>query len=81
MDLAEVPGVHDMDRYELLKDIGSGNFGVARLMRDKKTRELVAVKYIERGEKVGGGNVQSSMFVCRCWFGNLSFVKAVLGIS
>jgi len=52
MDLAEVPGVHDMDRYELLKDIGSGNFGVARLMRDKKTRELVAVKYIERGEKI-----------------------------
>lgn len=63
MDLAEVPGVHDMDRYELLKDIGSGNFGVARLMRDKKTRELVAVKYIERGEKVGGGNVLSSMFI------------------
>lgn len=52
MDLAGVSGVHDMDRYELLKDIGSGNFGVARLMRDKKTRELVAVKYIERGEKV-----------------------------
>lgn len=63
MDLAEVPGVHDMDRYELLKDIGSGNFGVARLMRDKKTRELVAVKYIERGEKVGGGNVLSLMFI------------------
>lgn len=52
MDLAGVSGVHDMDRYELLKDIGSGNFGVARLMRDKKTRELVAVKYIERGEKI-----------------------------
>lgn len=41
-----------MDRYELVKDIGSGNFGVARLMRDKKTKELVAVKYIERGEKI-----------------------------
>eukprot|EP01018_Ginkgo_biloba_P035077 Gb_04315 [translate_table: standard] len=40
-----------MDSYELLKDIGSGNFGVARLVRDKKTRELVAVKYIERGQK------------------------------
>eukprot|EP00850_Spirogloea_muscicola_P002063 SM000008S22152 [mRNA] locus=s8:54961:57100:- [translate_table: standard] len=40
-----------MERYELVKDIGSGNFGVARLMRDKKTKELVAVKYIERGEK------------------------------
>ena len=41
-----------MDRYELVRDIGSGNFGVARLMRDKKTKELVAVKYIERGDKV-----------------------------
>jgi serine/threonine-protein kinase SRK2 len=44
--------IQDVDRYELVKDIGSGNFGVARLMRDKKTRELVAVKYIERGEKI-----------------------------
>lgn len=41
-----------MDRYEHLKDIGAGNFGVARLMRDKKTKELVAIKYIERGNKV-----------------------------
>ncbi|CAM6087410.1 unnamed protein product [Calypogeia fissa] len=48
----DVPGLHNMDRYELVRDIGSGNFGVARLMRDKKTRELVAVKYIERGEKI-----------------------------
>lgn len=39
-------------RYEPLKDLGSGNFGVARLVRDKKTKELVAVKYIERGKKV-----------------------------
>lgn len=35
-----------------MKDIGSGNFGVARLMRNKKTRELVAMKYIERGRKI-----------------------------
>jgi serine/threonine-protein kinase SRK2 len=41
-----------MERYELVKDIGSGNFGVARLMRHKQTRELVAMKYIERGRKV-----------------------------
>lgn len=40
------------DRFELVKDIGSGNFGVARLMRDKKTKELVAVKFIERGDKI-----------------------------
>jgi len=41
-----------MERYELLKDIGSGNFGVARLMRNKETRELVAMKYIPRGLKI-----------------------------
>lgn len=40
------------ERYEPMKELGSGNFGVARLVRDKKTRELVAVKYIERGKKV-----------------------------
>ncbi|KOM46217.1 hypothetical protein LR48_Vigan06g152300 [Vigna angularis] len=47
----DMPIMHDSDRYELVRDIGSGNFGVARLMRDKHTEELVAVKYIERGEK------------------------------
>nr|GMD02845.1 serine/threonine-protein kinase SRK2A [Ipomoea batatas] len=40
-----------MEKYELVKDIGSGNFGVARLMRNKETKELVAMKYIERGLK------------------------------
>ena len=41
-----------MDRYDVIKDIGSGNFGVAKLVRDKWTGELYAVKYIERGLKV-----------------------------
>ncbi|XP_004299667.1 PREDICTED: serine/threonine-protein kinase SAPK2-like isoform X2 [Fragaria vesca subsp. vesca] len=41
-----------MERYEIVKDIGSGNFGVARLVRDKLTRELFAVKFIERGQKI-----------------------------
>ncbi|CAN1259042.1 Serine/threonine-protein kinase SAPK3 [Linum perenne] len=40
------------ERYEMIKDLGSGNFGVAKLVRDKKTKELVAVKYIERGKKI-----------------------------
>nr|AHE78414.1 open stomata 1 isoform 2 [Brassica oleracea var. capitata] len=44
----DLPIMHDSDRYELVKDIGSGNFGVARLMGDKQSNELVAVKYIER---------------------------------
>ncbi|GKV21258.1 hypothetical protein SLEP1_g31254 [Rubroshorea leprosula] len=48
----DMPIMHDSDRFELVRDIGSGNFGVARLMRDKQTEELVAVKYIERGEKI-----------------------------
>ncbi|KAL3630264.1 Serine/threonine-protein kinase srk2a [Castilleja foliolosa] len=41
-----------MDKYELVKDLGSGNFGVARLLRHKQTKELVAMKYIERGHKI-----------------------------
>lgn len=48
----DMPIMHDSDRYDFVKDIGSGNFGVARLMRDKVTKELIAVKYIERGDKV-----------------------------
>ncbi|KAG0477201.1 hypothetical protein HPP92_013605 [Vanilla planifolia] len=48
----DMPIMHDSDRYELVKDIGAGNFGIARLMRDKQTKEQVAVKYIERGEKI-----------------------------
>ncbi|KAE8694067.1 Serine/threonine-protein kinase SRK2F [Hibiscus syriacus] len=41
-----------MDRYEILKDIGSGNFGVATLVRDKWSGEFYSVKYIERGPKI-----------------------------
>ncbi|CAN0864294.1 Serine/threonine-protein kinase SRK2I [Linum grandiflorum] len=48
----DMPIMHDSDRYDFVRDIGSGNFGVARLMRDKVTKELVAVKYIERGDKI-----------------------------
>lgn len=48
----EMPIMHDGDRYELVKEIGSGNFGVARLMRNRASGDLVAVKYIDRGEKI-----------------------------
>ncbi|OMO92038.1 hypothetical protein CCACVL1_06930 [Corchorus capsularis] len=41
-----------MEKYEVVKDLGAGNFGVARLLRNKETKELVAMKYIERGHKV-----------------------------
>lgn len=36
----------------MIRDIGSGNFGVAKLVRDVAKRELYAVKFIERGQKV-----------------------------
>ncbi|KAL6893497.1 hypothetical protein ACP4OV_007595 [Aristida adscensionis] len=48
----DMPIMHDGDRYELVRDIGSGNFGVARLMRNRANGQLVAVKYIERGDKI-----------------------------
>jgi hypothetical protein len=35
-----------------VKDLGSGNFGLARLEREIATGELVAIKYIERGDGV-----------------------------
>jgi len=41
-----------MERYEVIRDIGSGNFGVAKLVRDVSTNELFAVKFIERGQMV-----------------------------
>ena len=53
-EAADLEGMHDHERYELVKGIGSGNFGLARLVRDKLTRELVPVKYIEHGKKVRG---------------------------
>ena len=54
-----------MDKYEAVRDIGSGNFGVARLMRNRETRGLVAVKLIERGKRVGG--LPSSLFYLPFW--------------
>lgn len=41
-----------MDKYEEVKQLGAGNFGIARLMRNKQTKEMVAIKYIERGHKI-----------------------------
>ncbi|WCJ43501.1 Serine/threonine-protein kinase SAPK2 [Euphorbia peplus] len=41
-----------MERYEIVKNIGSGTFGVAKLVRDKCTKALFAVKFIQRGHKI-----------------------------
>lgn len=62
-----------MDRFEILKDIGSGNFGVAKLVRDKWSGELYAVKYIQRGQKVL--YVPSFLWIL-IWVGVLFYVLA-----
>jgi serine/threonine protein kinase len=41
-----------MDKYEFIKKLGSGNFGVINLMRHKETGEMVAVKQLPRGPKI-----------------------------
>ena len=53
-----------MERYEIMKNIGSGNFGVAKLVKDKWTRELYAVKFIERGQKVCFISLTFFFFFC-----------------
>mmetsp|Transcript_5584 Transcript_5584/g.20325 ORF Transcript_5584/g.20325 Transcript_5584/m.20325 type:complete len:347 (+) Transcript_5584:341-1381(+) len=45
-----LPG--DLPGYQFVKDIGAGNFGIARLLKSDATGELVAVKFIERGPMV-----------------------------
>lgn len=52
-----------MERYEIIKDIGSGNFGVAKLVKEKWSGELYAIKFIERGFKVPFSN---SMYLFCC---------------
>jgi len=42
----------EVENYQLLKEIGSGNFGVTYLAKDKKTGDTVAIKFIERGDKI-----------------------------
>jgi serine/threonine protein kinase len=39
-------------RYRKIKDINSGSYGFVQLCQDTRTNEQVAVKFIERGEKV-----------------------------
>ena len=39
-------------RYRKIKDINSGSYGFVQLCQDNRTNEQVAVKFIERGEKV-----------------------------
>lgn len=61
-----VPIVHDSDQYDFIRNIGAGNFGIARLMRNKQTNEQVAIKYIERGSPVSY-NLNAN-YVCLLYF-------------
>ena len=42
----------NIDEYETVKKLGSGNFGVTFLMKHKETGELVACKQMVRGQKI-----------------------------
>lgn len=64
----------DLGKYELIRDIGSGNFGVAKLCRAKDTGELVAVKFIERGEKIDK-NVEREIINHRMLSGHPNIVR------
>ncbi|KAK6152713.1 hypothetical protein DH2020_012352 [Rehmannia glutinosa] len=79
----DMPIMHDSDRYDLVREIGSGNFGVARLMRDKQTKELVAVKYFERGDKILAYEVLQGSFLLSTtyiWSELLSFNGIIMSI-
>ena len=54
-----------MERYEIVKELGSGNFGVAKLVREKWSGELYAIKYIERGQKVVLSFLLCSLYLFR----------------
>ncbi|KAF3605699.1 hypothetical protein DY000_02044955 [Brassica cretica] len=41
-----------MEKYEVVKDIGAGYIELGGLMRVKNSKEVVAMKFIERGSKV-----------------------------
>ncbi|GAB4817582.1 hypothetical protein N2152v2_004628 [Parachlorella kessleri] len=66
-------------RYDFVRDIGSGNFGVAKLMRDKRTGELVAVKFIPRGEKIDK-NVERELLNHRMLSGHPMIIRFREGV-
>ncbi|XP_050894888.1 serine/threonine-protein kinase SAPK7 isoform X2 [Lathyrus oleraceus] len=41
-----------MEKYEQVKDIGYGNYAAVKLIHNKETKAIFAVKYISRGHKV-----------------------------
>mmetsp|Transcript_39330 Transcript_39330/g.75360 ORF Transcript_39330/g.75360 Transcript_39330/m.75360 type:complete len:336 (-) Transcript_39330:575-1582(-) len=47
-----ISAFQDVDEFKYVKDLGSGNFGIARLCVNESTGEKVAIKYIQRGPKI-----------------------------
>ena len=39
-------------RYEKVQDLSAGSFGFVQLCRNKQTGELVAIKLMERGDRI-----------------------------
>mmetsp|Transcript_6454 Transcript_6454/g.11780 ORF Transcript_6454/g.11780 Transcript_6454/m.11780 type:complete len:356 (-) Transcript_6454:187-1254(-) len=52
------------ERYEVVKELGSGNFGVTKLVRDKQSGELLAAKFLERGKGIDT-NVEREILIHR----------------
>ncbi|QDZ24611.1 serine/threonine protein kinase [Chloropicon primus] len=52
------------ERYDVVKELGSGNFGVTKLVRDKEGGELLAAKFLERGERIDT-NVEREILIHR----------------
>mmetsp|Transcript_7072 Transcript_7072/g.18257 ORF Transcript_7072/g.18257 Transcript_7072/m.18257 type:complete len:344 (-) Transcript_7072:315-1346(-) len=52
------------DKYEVVKELGSGNFGVTKLVRDKSGGELLAAKFLERGKSIDT-NVEREILIHR----------------
>ncbi len=52
------------DKYDVVKELGSGNFGVTKLVRDKSGGQLLAAKFMERGKSIDT-NVEREILIHR----------------
>lgn len=43
---------NDHPRYLKVQDLSSGSFGFVQLCRHKQTGEMVAIKFMERGDRI-----------------------------
>ena len=52
-------------RYDKIADLSSGSFGFVQLARNTETNELVAIKFIERGDRWGPGGRACLLYTSR----------------